>query len=163
MAYAGDRRIEADPAWAGGAYTAEPAQGLRTAESILFIAGAAPLALQQGYPTRAGAEAYVRDRVRQGVRGLDANDLIYQVDASRNYDPSPRLAAITAPLTWVNSADDFINPRNLPFPGDAVKRMRDARFRLIPESVATRGHGTHTAAAFWKADLVDLLARTEAR
>ena len=155
--------IEADPAWAGGAYTAEPAQGLRTAESLLFVAGAAPLGLQQAYPTRGAAEAFVRERVAQGLRGLDANDLIYQVDASRNYDPSARLAAVTAPLTWINSADDFINPRNLPFAADAVKRMRDARFRLIPESAATRGHGTHTAAAFWKADLADLLARTAMR
>ena len=75
------------------------------------------------------------DRARGGRarRGLDAYDLIYRFDASRDYDPSPRLEAITAPLTWVNSADDFINPRNLDFPQRAVKRMRDARFRLIPE------------------------------
>ena len=153
--------IKADPAWAGGNYTAEPKQGLRTAESLLFVAGAAPLALQQSYPTRAGAEAFVRSRITQGLEGLDANDLIYAVDASRNYDPWPRLEAITAPVTWLNSADDFINPRNLDFPRLAVKRMRDARFRLIPESAETRGHGTHTAAAFWKEDLVDLLRRTD--
>ena len=87
--------------------------------------------------------------------------MIYQLDASRNYDPWPRLEAITAPTTWVNSADDFINPRHLDFPQRASARMRDARFRLIPESADTRGHGTHTAARFWKQDLVDLLRRTE--
>lgn len=155
--------IEADPAWAGGNYAAEPLQGLRTAESLLFVAGAAPLAFQRQYPTRAAAEAFVRDRVGKALSGLDADDLIYQVDASRDYDPWPRLEAITAPLTWVNSADDFINPRNLDFPQRAVTRMRDARFRQIPETADTRGHGTHTAATFWKADLAELLARTAER
>ena len=77
----------------------------------------------------------------KSIAGTDANDLIYQVDASRNYNPWPRLEAIIAPTTWVNSADDFINPRNLDYPQRAVSRMKDARFRLIPESAETRGHG----------------------
>jgi homoserine O-acetyltransferase len=64
-------------------------------------------------------------------------------------------------MMWVNSADDFINPRNLPVPQQAVKRMKSARFRLIPESAETHGHGTHTWAKFWKADLISLLARSE--
>jgi homoserine O-acetyltransferase len=66
-------------------------------------------------------------------------------------------------MTWVNSADDFINPRNLGAPEQAVKRMPNARFRLIPETPDTHGHGTHTWAVNWKADLSDLLARTEAK
>jgi homoserine O-acetyltransferase len=64
-------------------------------------------------------------------------------------------------VTWINSADDFINPRNLPIPDQAVKRMPKAQFRLIPETAETRGHGTHTWAKFWKADLISLLARSE--
>jgi homoserine O-acetyltransferase len=91
---------------------------------------------------------------------MDANDTIYQFDSSRNYNPWPGLEKITAPMTWVNSADDFINPRNLDVPQKAVKRMKNARFRLIPESAETHGHGTHTWAKFWKADLSALLART---
>ncbi|HEX8414926.1 MAG TPA: alpha/beta fold hydrolase [Sphingomicrobium sp.] len=153
--------IEADPAWAGGEYRRPPTQGLRTAASLLFVAGAAPLYFQAQYPRRGAAEAFARQRVAASIAGTDANDLIYQLDASRNYDPWSRLEAITAPTTWVNSADDFINPRDLDFPQRASKRMRDARFRLIPESADTRGHGTHTAARFWKQDLVDLLRRTE--
>ena len=127
------------------------------------MAGAAPLSIQKTYPTRAAADAYVEKRAADGIKGLDANDLVYQLDASRDYDPWPGLERITAPVTWINSADDFINPRNLPFPEQAVRRMPAARFRLIPESVDTHGHGTHTWAAFWKADLADLLARTEPR
>ncbi len=153
--------IQADPAWAGGEYRSPPVQGLRTAASLLFVAGAAPLYFQAHYPRRAAAEAFARERVAASVAGTDANDLIYQIEASRTYDPWPRLEAITAPTTWVNSADDFINPRHLDYPQRAVKRMRDATFRLVPETDDTRGHGTHTAARFWKQDLIDLLRRTQ--
>jgi homoserine O-acetyltransferase len=152
--------IEKDPAWQGGNYSSEPAQGLRTAQSILVIAGAAPLNLQRQYPTREAAKAYVEQHLESGIAGLDADDTIYQFDSSRNYNPWPALEKILVPLTWVNSADDFINPRNLDVPSRAVKRMRLARFRLIPETSETHGHGTHTWAAFWKKDLIELLGRS---
>jgi homoserine O-acetyltransferase len=152
--------IEADPAWQNGNYSGQPMQGLRTAESILIIAGSAPLYQQAQYPTREKATAYVRQAVENGIKDLDANDMIYQFESSRNYNPWPGLEKITAPVMWVNSADDFINPRNLAVPQEAVKRMSSARFRLIPESSDTHGHGTHTWAKFWKADLIELLERT---
>jgi homoserine O-acetyltransferase len=153
--------IKADPAWAGGDYRVSPTQGLRTAASLLFVAGAAPLYFQAQYPHREAAEAFARERVAASIAATDANDLIYQINASRTYAPWSRLEAITVPTTWINSADDFINPRNLDYPRQAVARMKDARFRLIAESAETRGHGTHTAARFWKQDLVELLKRTE--
>ena len=154
--------IEKDPAWANGNYSKEPEQGLRTAESILFIAGGAPLNLQKNYPTREAAKAFVEERIESGMKDLDANDILYQFDSSRNYNPWPNLQKIGAPLTWINSADDFINPRNLDVPQQALKRMKPtARFRLIPESGDTHGHGTHTWAAFWEKDLSELLERSE--
>jgi homoserine O-acetyltransferase len=153
--------IERDPAWQGGNYRAEPEQGLRTAASILVIAGSAPLNFQKQFPRREAAVAHVEEAVPAYIRGMDANDTIYQFDSSRNYNPWPNLEKITAPMMWVNSADDFINPRNLPIPQQAVKRMKNAQFRLIPESSETHGHGTHTWAKFWKADLSALLARSE--
>jgi homoserine O-acetyltransferase len=152
--------IKKDPNWQAGNYQREPMQGLRTAESILFIAGGAPLYLQAQYPTRAQAETFVEATVENGLPHLDANDTIYQFDSSRNYNPWPNLDKITARMRWVNSADDFINPRNLPVPQQAVKRMRNATFRLITESRESHGHGTHTWAKFWKADLIELLARS---
>ena len=153
--------IKADPAWQNGNYAKEPEQGLRTAESILFIAGGAPLYLQAQYPTRAKATPYVQQTVEKGIAGIDANDTIYQFESSRNYNPWPDLEKISAPTMWINSADDFINPRNFDVPQQAVKRMRNAKFRLIPESSDTHGHGTHTWAKFWKADLISLLARSK--
>ncbi|KQT34859.1 hypothetical protein ASG29_01505 [Sphingomonas sp. Leaf412] len=153
--------IRADPAWAGGRYTTQPVQGLRAAASLLFVAGGAPLWLQAQFPTRDAAEGYARQRVAASIAGLDANDLIRALDSSRTYDPWPRLEAITAPVAWVNSADDFINPRGLDYPARAVKRMHDATFRMIPETADTRGHGTHTWAVNWTDDLTKLLARTQ--
>lgn len=153
--------IKADPAWAGGDYRGQPVQGLRTAVSLLQIAGFAPLYLQKAYPTRETADAYILDRVAKDLPSRDANDLIYQVEASRNYNPWPRLERIRAPITWVNSADDFINPAEYGIAEDAARRLKTGRYVLIRATSDTRGHGTHTWAKFWRQELINLLARTE--
>jgi homoserine O-acetyltransferase len=153
--------IEADPSWQNGNYSSQPMTGLRAAENLLFVAGSAPLLYQTQYPTRIAASAYAEQRVAGAIKSLDANDLIYQLDSSRNYNPWPALERIKVPLMWINSADDFINPRNLAVSADALKRMPEARFRLIPETAETHGHGTHTWAKFWKQDLSELLARSK--
>jgi len=150
--------IRADPAWAGGNYTAQPEQGLRTAASLSIIAGANPLALQRQYPTRTASEAFLAEAFKRNSANRDANDYIYQLDASRTYDPSAALEKITVPVLWINSADDFINPSGYGVTEAAAKRMPRARFRLIAASPETKGHGTHTWAKFWKADLAALLA-----
>ena len=152
--------IEADPAWQGGNYSAQPMTGLRAAQNLLFVAGSAPLLYQKNYPTRVAASTYAEERVSAALKSLDANDLIYQLDSSRNYNPWPNLERIKVPLAWVNSADDFINPRNFAYPQQAIARMKNAQFRLVPESADTHGHGTHTWAKFWKADLSALLERS---
>jgi homoserine O-acetyltransferase len=149
--------IRSDPAWRGGAYTDEPIGALRTVADLLVIAGSAPLPLQTAYPTRAQAEAYERSAVARSLAGLDANDFLYQVDASRTYDPSGRLGAIQAKVTWINSADDFINPPELHVAETMVGQIPRGQFRLIPASVDTHGHGSHTWAVLWKKDLVALL------
>ncbi len=153
--------IEADPAWNGGNYTAPPVAGLRTAAVLNVIAGSAPVRMQADYPTRVAADAAVSGRVEKLVAASDANDTIYRLDASRNYNPAPLLGRITVPVTWINSADDFINPPGLGLPEREVKKMPNARFILIPESADSHGHGTHSWAKFWKADLVALLKRSE--
>jgi homoserine O-acetyltransferase len=152
--------IRHDPAWQDGNYTRQPLVGLRGAASILQIAGFAPFYLQRGYPTRAQAEAYIDERIERALSGLDANDLIYQVQASRNYNPWPRLDRIRVPMTWVNSADDFINPPDYGIAEDAARRLPSARYILIRATSDTRGHSTHTWARFWRQELIDLLART---
>ena len=153
--------IRNDPAWAEGNYATQPVQGLRTAVSLLQVAGFAPLYLQRAYPTRETAEAYIVDRVERDIATRDANDLIYQLEASRTYNPLPGLERIRTPMTWVNSADDFINPPDYGIAEAAARRMPSVRYVLIPATAETRGHGTHTWARFWKQELIDLLAQTE--
>ncbi|MCW3847654.1 alpha/beta fold hydrolase [Sphingomonas sp. LB-2] len=151
--------IEADPAWDNGNYTAQPLSGMRTATSLSIIAGANPLMLQDHFPTREKLEAELAGPMAARFATMaDANDTIYWLEASRNYNPSPFLERITVPVLWINSADDFINPPELGIAEREVKRMPHARFILIPATTETRGHGTHTWARFWKADLAQLLA-----
>ena len=100
---------------------------------------------------------YFDDYISRDLSTLDANDLLYQINASRNYDPSPALEKITARVMWVNSADDFINPPELGIAEREAKRLKNGRFVLIPISDQTHGHGTHTWAAVWQSHLAELL------
>src|SRR5262245_35330675 len=153
--------IRNDPAWKNGDYEAQPTAGLRTAADLLLIAGSAPALMQREMPKRDTVERYLARALPARIAQLDANDLLYQVDASPTYDPSPHLENITAPLIWVNSADDFINPPELGIAERAIARVRRGRYVLIPASDKTRGHGTHTWAEFWKDHLVALLHDSE--
>ncbi|HKW32470.1 MAG TPA: alpha/beta fold hydrolase [Candidatus Acidoferrum sp.] len=151
--------IRNDPEWKGGDYSAEPQQALRTALDLLMIAGSAPLYWQKSYPTRDAADKELDEYFKARLTALDANDLLYQVNASRNYDPSPQLDKITAPVMYINSADDFINPPELGIAEREIKKVRNGRFVLLPTSDETRGHGTHTRAAVWKPYLAELLEK----
>lgn len=153
--------IKNDPAWKNGDYTTEPTEGLRGAEAMLLVMGSAPLQMQKNFPTRIQAEKFVDSYMTRSIAHADANDMIYYVNASRNYNPAPRLSTITAPVLWINSADDFINPPELGIAEKTVTQMPHAKFILIPISDATRGHGTHTQAAVWKDYLIDFLKQTE--
>jgi homoserine O-acetyltransferase len=153
--------IKHDPDWKNGEYTSEPLEGLRGAEAMLLVMGSAPLQMQKNYPTRAQAEKYVDDYMARTLKSTDANNLLYYVNASRNYNPEPKLSAIVAPALWINSADDFINPPELPIAAHVLEKMPKTKFILIPISDATRGHGTHTQATVWKDYLVEFMRNTE--
>jgi len=152
--------IRNDPEWKEGEYSAEPQQALRTALDLLLIAGSAPLYMQKTLPTRDAADEFLQDSFKARLAGLDANDLLYQVNASRNYDPSTQLEKITAPMMWINSADDFINPPEMGIAEHEIKKVKNGRFVLLPTSDETRGHGTHTHAAVWKQYLADLFEKS---
>lgn len=152
--------IRNDPDWKDGEYKEEPKQALRTAQDLLTIAGSAPVLIQKQLPTRDAADRFVAESVEPHIASLDANDLLYQVNASRNYDPSSRLEEITAPVTWINSADDFINPPELAIAEKQSPRLKNGKFVLLPISENTHGHGTHTWAVAWKQNLIQLLTQT---
>ncbi len=151
--------IRNDPAWNGGDYKEEPKEGLGTAEDLLVIAGSAPLVMQKTLNTRAAADKY-EEGLAPAAAKLDANDLLYQVNASRNYDPSPQLEKISAPVMWINSADDFINPPELGIAQKESPRLKNGTFVLLPISEQTHGHGTHTWAVAWQSYLKQLLEKS---
>jgi homoserine O-acetyltransferase/O-succinyltransferase len=149
--------IRNDPEWQGGNYATQPHAALKTVADLLILAGSAPIQMHKNFPTGDAADKYVEEAVERISADLDANDLLYAVSASRNYDPSARLESIVAPLTLVNSADDFINPPELAIAEREIKRIKRGRFVLLPASEQTQGHGTHSWAALWQDHLKALL------
>ncbi len=154
--------IRSDPQWLQGEYKSEPMGALRTAAGLLLIAGSAPIAMQLALPSRDAADEFLQKFMERELGELDANDLLYQVNASRDYDPSPGLEKIAVPLTQINSADDFINPPELGIAEREIKRVKNGRFVLLPASDQTHGHGTHTWAALWQQYLGQLLQASQA-
>ena len=152
--------IRHDPEWQGGEYRTQP-QSLRTGAQMLYLMSSNPVLRQAETPTLAATDAALDTLVANYFKTGDANDYLYALEASKDYDPNPALEKITAPLLAINSADDLINPPELGILEREIKRVAHGRAVLIPLSSRTRGHGSHTMAALWKSALVRLLAETE--
>jgi homoserine O-acetyltransferase/O-succinyltransferase len=148
--------IRTDPEWAGGEYASQP-RGLRAALYILLIMTSSPLQMQKTSPTRDAADKYLEDWLKARLATTDANDMLYQFDASRNYDPSPQLDKIKAQVMAINSADDLINPPEMRIAEQEIQKIQRSRFVLLPITDQTRGHGTHSLPAVWKQYLAELL------
>ncbi len=154
--------IRGDPEWKNGEYTTQP-QSLRTAAQLLWLVGSNPLLRQTAAPTLADADRVIDQYVAGYMKAGDANDILYALESSRDYDPGPGLEKIKAPLVAINSADDLINPPELQILEREIKRVPNGRAIVLPLSDKTAGHGTHTLAALWKGHLLDLLKATERR
>jgi homoserine O-acetyltransferase len=152
--------IRNDPDWQGGEYHTQPA-ALRTALEMIWLVGSNPALRQQEAPTRADADRVIDAYVSAGMKTDDANDILYQVSASYDYDPGPALEKIEAPLYAVNSADDLINPPELKILEREITRVPHGRAVVIPFSEHTHGHGSHTYAVLWKEYLEELLQSPE--
>ncbi len=152
--------ITSDPDFNNGEYKTQP-RGLTTAIYGLMMMSASPLQLQKQAPTRDAADKLLEEQVRARLANADANDMIYQFDASRDYDPAPRLESIRARLVAINSADDLVNPPELGVMEREIKRVKRGRFVLIPTSDRTRGHGTHSLPEIWKQHLAELLEESK--
>jgi homoserine O-acetyltransferase/O-succinyltransferase len=148
--------ITTDPTWKNGDYTEQP-RGLASAIGFLLLATSVPLQWQKQFPTIAKADEWLADQVASRVKSTDANDMLYHYRAIEDYDPSPHLEKITAPLLAINSADDFVNPPELPMMESLIGRVKKGRFIMIPISDATREHGTHSLPAVFGPHLAQFL------
>ena len=149
--------IRHDPQWLGGNYSTQP-QSLRIAQEMFYLMSSNPVLRQRDLPTFAKSDEGLDSSIAASLKTADANDMLYQIEASHDYDPGPDLEKIRAPLLAVNSADDLINPPELGILEHEIKRVSKGRAVVIPSSPETRGHGTHTIAAVWKRYLEELLS-----
>jgi homoserine O-acetyltransferase len=149
--------IVTDPTWKNGDYTEQP-RGLASAIGFLLMATSVPLQWQKQFPTRAAADKWLADQIASRMKTTDANDMLYYYRAIEDYDPSPHLEHITAPLLSINSADDFVNPPELPMMQSLIKKVPHGRFILLPITDQTRGHGTHSLPAIWGDELEKFVA-----
>ena len=149
--------IVTDPEWNGGNYTTQP-RGMSSAIGFLLMATSVPMQWQRQFPTAEAADKYLASQIASRVKSSDANDMIYYFRASEDYNPEPHLEKITRPLLAINSADDFVNPPELPMMQDLIKRVKQGRFVLVPISDQTRGHGTHSLPQIWGPELQKFLA-----
>jgi homoserine O-acetyltransferase len=152
--------IRNDPEWKNGEYTSQP-PGLRTAAFMLMFMSSNPVQRQKEMPTREKADAAIDQFIARTLGTMDANNTLYALDASSDYDPGPDLEKIQAPLLAINTADDLINPPELGILEREITRVKHGKAVVIPLSDQTRGHGTHTLAAVWKNYLAQLLQETE--
>jgi homoserine O-acetyltransferase/O-succinyltransferase len=149
--------ITSDPAWKGGEYTEQPKLGLTGAVNILMMMTSSPIGWHRSGPTRDAADQWYAGQLKSRFAANDANDMLYQFNASRDYDPSPNLEKITAHLMAINSADDVVNPPELGLMEKLIPRVKHGQYILLPTTEQTRGHGTHSLPAIWGPHLADFL------
>lgn len=148
--------IVKDPAYDGGDYSAEP-HGLGLAVDILQLISSSPVERQRTLPTGNSADAFIDKQEQFAAAHYDANDLAYQIDSSRGYDPAPKLDSIKAKVLAINFGDDLINPPELGILEREIKKVPRGRAVIVPASAQTHGHGTHTWPEFWKQYLESFL------
>jgi homoserine O-acetyltransferase len=153
--------IRSDPEWKNGNYQSQPKEGLTAAIHALLVMVSSPLQWHRQAPTREKADALFDQMVASRLAQTDANDMLYYFDSSRDYDPSPGLERIAAPLLAINSADDEVNPPELGILEAQIARLKRGRAIVIPTSERTRGHGTHSLPELWKDELARLLRESQ--
>lgn len=152
--------IRNDPEWMNGNYAKQPKSVQFASVFYAFASNGGTQALYKAAPTREKADQLLNQRLNAPFSG-DANDHLYQWDASRDYNPSPGLEKIQAALLAINSADDERNPPELGLLQSEVKRVKNGRYVILLANDTTAGHGTTgQLAKLWARHLADFLQST---
>jgi len=154
--------IRNDPDYSNGDYTSQPRMMKYAVAAYGFASSGGTLAYQDRAPTTEKADYMIDERLSAQV-STDANDFIYQWEASHDYDAAADLSKIEATLLAINSADDERNPPETGVIVEAIKPIKNVRLYLIPASAETRGHGTTSSAKFYKNLLEELLRSAASR
>ena len=149
--------ITRDPAYKNGDYTEPPHAGMVGAVNLLLMMTSSPIGWHKSGPTRDAADTWYEDQLKSRIAANDANDMLYQFNSSRDYDPSPNLEKITTQLLAINSADDVVNPPELGIMEKLMPRVKHGRYILLPTTDQTRGHGTHSLPAIWGKHLAEFM------
>ncbi len=144
--------IKSDPEWRNGDYTTQPRSAQFASVFFGIATSGGDQALYRQAPTRQKADELL-DRRLKAPFTLDANDVLYMWDSSRDYNPSAGLERIEATVLAINAADDERNPPHTGVMDREIRRVKNARVFLIPASENTAGHGTTGQAKFWAAEL----------
>ena len=148
--------IRNDPDWMNGNYTKQPKSAQFASVFFGIATSGGDWSYAKAAPTREKADAMLDQRLAAPFTA-DANDTLYQWDSSRDFNASPGLERIQATLLAINAADDERNPAQLGVLDREIKRVRNGRVLLIPESPDTTGHGTTGQAKWWLNELDALL------
>ena len=149
--------ITRDPAYKGGDYAEQPHAGMVGAVNLLMMMTSSPIGWHKSGPTRDAADTWYEAQLKSRIAANDANDMLYQFNSSRDYDPSPNLEKITTHLLAINSADDVVNPPELGIMEKLMPRVKQGRYILLPTTEQTRGHGTHSLPAIWGKYLAEFM------
>lgn len=152
--------IRNDPAWRNGDYVKQPPSLRLAAQMVYFMMGNPRLRQLEG-PTLAEADEALDAFAAAYLKASDANDMLFAIESSNDYDPGPHLEKIRARLLAINSFDDLINPPELGILDEEIKRVPRGRVYMIPYDEKSRGHGSHTYARLWKQELQVLLREIE--
>ena len=150
--------IRNDPDWKNGAYDHQPTRGLAGAQYGMLALFGSPFLLYHQAPTRAQADAAFDQRIAQGVTTADANDVLFQYEASADNNPRPSLDKIRARVVAINTADDSVNPPELGIMESEIARVPRGKYILLPRSSDTDGHGSYGVGKLYKQYVTELLS-----
>jgi homoserine O-acetyltransferase/O-succinyltransferase len=139
--------IRSDPEWNGGNYTQPPTGWLRGYEILRMMIDGVPH-LQAIVPDGQAADRFI-EAARKQANAADANDILYSLKSSADYDPEPNLASIGTKVFALSFADDEFNPEMLHVLERLMSQVARGRFVVQAGSETSFGHLTMAHPELW--------------